>query len=91
MDSLIAYCGVDCSSCMDYRSKTCPSCRATAWKADDLCMPVQCCREKQIDVCAFCNAFPCTDMAEFYEESDGHREAYRRMCTVRKEFVPHDE
>lgn len=32
-----------------------------------------------------CDAFPCADMAAFYEESEGHREAYRRMRALRGE------
>ena len=81
----IAYCGVDCSVCPDYLNGTCVSCRQTVWKEDDICMPVRCCREKGIEFCAFCSDFPCGDMAEFYEESDGHREAYRRMRAMRKD------
>ena len=87
MDNSIAYCGVDCAACPDYSKGICPSCRQTEWKEDDLCMPVKCCREKSIDVCAFCDGFPCESMAEFYEESDGHRDAYRRMCAMRGERV----
>jgi hypothetical protein len=42
-------------------------------------MPVRCCREKGIEFCGACYGFPCKDMAEFYEESDSHREAFARM------------
>ena len=79
MNDNIAYCGVDCSVCPDYLDKSCPSCRLTEWTEEDLCMPVKCCREKGIEACAFCDSFPCKDMAEFYEESDSHREAYEKM------------
>lgn len=79
MDQLIAYCGVDCSACPDFADKTCPSCRLTLWNADNVCMPVECCRNKDIEVCGRCDIFPCEDMAQFYEESESHREAYRRM------------
>ena len=78
MEHTIAYCGVDCAACADYKSDVCPSCRMTNW-GDDPCMPVKCCREKEIDCCAYCKGFPCADMAAFYEESDSHRAAYRRM------------
>ena len=78
-----AYCGVDCSVCPDFINKTCPSCRLTEWKEDDICMPVKCCREKDIDFCAFCAGFPCADMSEFYNESDGHRRAYELMRIMR--------
>lgn len=81
---LIACCGVDCKACPDYREKKCPSCRATVWATGDECMPVACCREKQIDCCAGCASFPCADMAAFYEESDGHCAAYARMCALRE-------
>ena len=83
MEHTIAYCGVDCSVCADYLNKTCPSCRLTEWKGDDICIPVKCCREKGIELCAFCSDFPCADMAEFYDESDSHREAFRRMQELR--------
>lgn len=85
MNELIAFCGVDCSTCSDFLDERCPSCRKTDWSEDDICMPVRCCREREIECCAFCSGFPCGDMAEYYEESDGHREAYRRMLAMRAE------
>lgn len=83
-DPMIAYCGVNCAPCPDHTSGKCPSCRATVW-GDDPCLPVGCCRERGISVCGQCEAFPCRDMAAFYEESEGHKEAYRRMLAVRKQ------
>ena len=83
MDTKIAYCGVDCSVCPDYLNNVCPSCRLTQWEDGDECMPVKCCREKGIDVCAFCAEFPCGSMAEFYMESESHKAAYRRMLAMR--------
>ena len=80
---LLAYCGVDCSACPDYLNQICPSCKQTDWKEDDICLPVECCRKKKIEFCAFCDHFPCKNMAEFYEESDSHREAYERMSAMR--------
>lgn len=82
---LIAYCGVDCSVCADYTSKACPGCRQTQWPEDDACMPVACCRGKGISLCGACEVFPCSDMAEFYQESESHREAYRRMAATHQE------
>ena len=84
-NGLIAYCGVDCGACPDYEKGICPSCRLTAWKEGDTCMPVRCCREKGIDFCGLCREFPCGDMAEFYEESDGHRKAFERMLAARRD------
>ncbi|MCR4722264.1 MAG: DUF3795 domain-containing protein [Eubacteriales bacterium] len=84
-ESLIAYCGVDCSECVDFKVNKCPSCRLTAWKEDDICMPVKCCREKGIEFCSECHKFPCEIMKEFYEESDSHREALSRMIRMGKE------
>ena len=81
-DRMIAYCGVNCAVCPDFTQGKCPGCRDTAW-GDDPCLPVGCCRAKGIEVCGACETFPCGDMAGFYEESEGHREAYRRMCAVR--------
>ena len=77
---LLGYCGVDCSACSDYAQGKCPSCRDSQWVGDDICPPVRCCREKGIAVCGQCEGFPCRMMAEFYEESDSHRQAGRRMC-----------
>ncbi|MBR2811183.1 MAG: DUF3795 domain-containing protein [Solobacterium sp.] len=85
MNQLIAFCGVDCSQCPDYVSGKCPSCRRTAWTADDICMPVHCCREKNIDCCGECMDFPCREMAAFYQESEGHRIAYSRMKKRREQ------
>lgn len=84
-DGSIAYCGVDCSACADYLGGVCPSCRRTEWTADDICLPVKCCREKGIDACGYCAGFPCGDMKEFYEESDSHRLACQRMCSLKNE------
>ena len=81
-DNLIAYCGGDCSECDDYKNNICPSCRLTEWTDDDICMPVKCCREKKIEFCGNCDVFPCESMAEFYEESGSHREAFARMSTL---------
>ena len=84
MKNEIALCGVDCSVCADHLSGTCPSCRLTEWKDDDVCLPVKCCRDQGIECCSFCGRFPCGDMAAFYEESDSHRAAYRRMVALRE-------
>lgn len=83
IDPMIAYCGVDCAPCPDFTAGSCPGCRRTAW-GDDPCMPVACCREKGIESCGACGAFPCADMAEFYRESERHKEAYQRMLNMRK-------
>ena len=83
-DRLIAYCGVDCSSCPDYRNGKCPSCRRSTWAEGDACMPVSCCNERSITTCGFCDLFPCDSMAEFYDESDSHREAYHRMRALKE-------
>lgn len=85
MERWIAYCGVDCSACADLKNGVCPSCRAMAWKDDDMCMPVKCCRDKAIAFCGACSTFPCPDMAEFYQESASHEDAYRRMLAVKRE------
>ena len=82
MNDEIAYCGVNCSECDDYRNGICVSCRRTGWPEDGICMPVKCCMEKQIEFCGCCNSFPCESMAGFYQESDSHRKAYRQMCAV---------
>ena len=83
-NDLIAYCGVDCSACADYKNKKCPSCRLTEWKEGDECMPVRCCAGKGIGYCAFCDVFPCGDMADFYGESESHGEAFKRMTALRE-------
>ena len=77
------YCGVDCSACPDLSSGKCPGCRQTVWPEDDPCPPVGCCRRRNIPFCGKCPDFPCQMMAEFYEESEGHRAAYRLMCALR--------
>lgn len=76
---MIAYCGVDCSECPDLDSGKCPGCRKTVWEEGDECMPVACCSRRGIPFCGKCAEFPCPDMKEFYEESDGHRKAYELM------------
>ena len=81
-NELIAYCGVNCGDCPDYMSEKCPGCRNTEWEPGDECMPVSCCAEKSIDCCGECAGFPCEEMKEFYEESDSHKAALRRMQTA---------
>ena len=83
MNDMIAYCGVDCSACADHTAGRCPSCRLTEWDTDDACMPVSCCRKKGIGCCGLCDVFPCRDMADFYDESDSHREAFQRMLAMK--------
>lgn len=75
----IAYCGVDCSACSDFVNGKCPGCRQSEWTEENICLPVKCCREKQIACCGECMQFPCEVMKDFYEESEGHRKAYKRM------------
>ena len=82
---MIAYCGVNCVVCPDYTAKKCPGCRQTKWSEGDICFPVECCRQKEISLCGECAAFPCSEMAGFYEESESHKEAYARMLSIRKE------
>ena len=83
MDPMIAYCGVDCGACPDYKDGKCPSCRLSEWNEDDICMPVKCCSDRGIECCAYCVSFPCEDMSAFYEESPSHRAAYERMLSLR--------
>ena len=80
---LIAYCGVDCETCNDYINEVCPSCKATKWDKDNICMPVKCCRDKKIDFCGLCEVFPCKDMKDFYEESKSHQDAYIKMMDIK--------
>ena len=80
-----AYCGVDCSACVDLKSGTCPGCRQTVWEGADICLPVACCRKKRIEFCGQCGSFPCEDMKAFYQESESHECAYRRMLSLRGE------
>lgn len=80
----LGYCGVDCAVCPDLAGGVCPGCRKSVWPDGDACPPIPCCQEKGIEVCGQCQRFPCQMMAEFYEESEGHRKAYERMCQLRK-------
>ena len=83
--ALIGYCGVDCAACPDLASGACPGCRKSEWPDGDPCPPVACCQKKSILHCGQCTQFPCDMMREFYEESDGHRDALRRMRAFREE------
>ena len=78
----IAFCGVDCSCCPDLAERKCPGCRRTEWQAGDICLPVECCRDKGIAFCGECPSFPCSEMEGFYRESDSHREALARMRSL---------
>ena len=75
----IAYCGVDCAVCPDYRDGKCPDCRRTRWPEGEICAPAACCGTKGIAWCGQCSDFPCGDMAAFYAKSESHRLAKRRM------------
>ena len=86
-DKMIAYCGVDCSECDDYKNNKCPSCRLSEWTDDDICRPVKCCIEKGIEFCSECDVFPCKDMKDFYEESESHREAFTRLVGMSNRIV----
>ncbi|MBQ3848816.1 MAG: GNAT family N-acetyltransferase [Clostridia bacterium] len=89
-NDLIAYCGVDCSSCPDLETNKCPGCRQTEWTESDTCMPVECCRKRNISCCGECDVFPCPDMREFYRESEGHKRAYMLMCDVNDKICLRD-
>ena len=82
---MLAWCGVDCAVCPDLAEGRCPGCRQTDWKPGETCFPVACCREKGLPFCGLCSGFPCADMAEFYRESEGHKQAYARMLSLRKD------
>ena len=81
-EKLISYCGVDCSECMDLINFKCPGCRFSPWTEEDICPPVKCCRDRNLDYCGQCEEFPCEMMEEFYDESDSHREAKARMMEM---------
>ena len=83
-ENLIAYCGVDCAACADYSGGKCPGCRQTDWPEGDACLPVGCCRRKNIDSCGECSSFPCEDMKAFYRESESHEQAYQLMKSRRE-------
>lgn len=78
----IGCCGVDCSACGDFHTGKCPGCRKSVWEEGDECLPVACCKQKDIACCGQCPAFPCERMAGFYQESEGHRQAYQRMKQI---------
>lgn len=78
----IAFCGVDCSVCPDYLEGSCPNCRKTLWPEGEACLPAACCGKKGLLCCGDCKSFPCAEMAEFYTESESHRQALERMRTV---------
>ena len=81
----MGYCGVNCFSCPDYREGKCLNCRKSTWPEGDACPPIACCQKRGIEFCGQCGEFPCQMMSEFYEESEGHREAYARMLQFRGE------
>ena len=81
----VGYCGADCSVCPDYLSGKCPDCRHSQWPDGDPCLPIACCAKKGIACCGQCGTFPCQDMADFYQESEGHRAAFARMQTLGRE------
>ena len=78
----IAFCGVDCSVCPDHLSGKCPNCRKSFRSHGDACMPAACCGKKGLLCCGDCESFPCADMAGFFAESEGHRQALARMRKV---------
>ncbi|MBR5428244.1 MAG: DUF3795 domain-containing protein [Clostridia bacterium] len=84
LNEMIAFCGVDCAACGDFAENKCPGCRRTDWKEDDICLPVECCRKKEISVCGECPTFPCDDMKAFYEESESHKKAYEAMKSIHR-------
>ena len=88
VEKRIAYCGVDCAVCADFTQGKCPGCRKTVWEPGDECMPIACCQRQNISCCGQCPDFPCEDMKAFYEESEGHREAFERMRSLHRRRQP---
>ncbi|MBR6472310.1 MAG: DUF1653 domain-containing protein [Firmicutes bacterium] len=78
----IGFCGVDCSACPDFLNSKCPGCRQSIGLNDEECMAAQCCMDRGILICGQCKDYPCEDMKDFFEESDGHREARKRIDVI---------
>ena len=54
-----AYCGLACDLCS--HGEECAGCRNGGCKQRDWCRVQRCCREKEIDGCWECTAFPCAE------------------------------
>lgn len=78
----IGFCGVNCGACADFAAKKCGGCRPTVKGSNEDCFFVKCCREHGVPHCGKCTAFPCTDIKEFAEESDSHKEAFSRLQSL---------
>ena len=83
---LVGYCGVDCSSCIDFDTKKCPGCRASIGMLEEECPCVLCCLNKNIIICGQCDNYPCDDMKEFFLESESHMEAKIRISNIMSEL-----
>lgn len=55
----LAYCGLACCICSE--NETCAGCRKDGCNNKDWCKHFKCCKEKHLNGCWECEAFPCGD------------------------------
>ncbi len=83
MKNTIAYCGIDCESCKNYKQNmNCQGCKLEEKLIDD-CPTKKCCVEIKIDYCNQCNTFPCQMMDEFYKTNPQREKALTTLLNLK--------
>ncbi len=78
----IAYCGIDCNKCKNYKQNVnCQGCRVEEVLLSD-CFTIPCCRAKNIEFCNQCDIFPCEKMKEFYESAPRRKKGYENLTKL---------
>ena len=69
-----------------------PFCEGGCWSTEGEhwfrdCKVLNCCKEKNIEHCAECDTFPCSDIASFCEgeEPTHHKAAYEKLTCLHKQ------
>ena len=77
------YCGMPCALCTRYRAdgkSRCPGCSCDGYYTEP-CKVHHCCRERRLEHCGLCGAFPCARLGKMGDFSDlNTNHAKERAC-----------
>ena len=90
MDGTLAFCGIYCGECKNYRQNmNCAGCRTEEKLIDDCTIRV-CAAKFGYFHCGECGQFPCEELNEFYNDGKAsHLKAYYNLLEMRESRAGH--
>lgn len=81
----LSLCGLYCGGCKNFKENlNCIGCRNEKELLND-CPTRSCCIAKGLQHCGLCEAFPCTELSEFYADGMKHHHlAYENMLVIKE-------